>query len=167
MVARSAHSSFSVMSEYSSPLCSGLVEGKILTVLTFSGTWALSAHATRVSFLPLTCSLWQSVCWPRYRGRGARRGWQGPNRSDKGQWGVPCSSADRRGACCPVLSASPFLWLLLSHWTAARRYGKGFVQPVSCWTEVTLSHPVLLVFFLLFLLSDGGFLPFLFLFFAY
>lgn len=35
VVAHSAHSSFSIMSEYSSPLCSGLVEGKVLTVLTF------------------------------------------------------------------------------------------------------------------------------------
>lgn len=35
MVAHSAHSSFSIISEYSSPLCSGLVEGKVLTILTF------------------------------------------------------------------------------------------------------------------------------------
>lgn len=124
-VAYTARSSLLLVSRLNiCPLCSGLAEGKVLTVLTFPRWhfWGLGSVCTDHpdSFLPLTYSSWQSVRQPQYRGRGAKLGWQGLHRGmtkgNRVSLAPPNTCAAGRKERYPLClsSASAFLWFLFS-----------------------------------------------------
>lgn len=165
--------SSSIVSDYTFSLCSGVAEGKVLTVLTFPRKhfWDLGSLCTYHpdSFLPLTYSSWQSICLASVQRMQCQVRMAGPKqRNDKEQQGIPCSSKQlccrQKGGvhtpcplsiCIPVVSALAAKPLLCSMGRVSCSGGRlrcldpelSLVQPISCWTVITFSHSILFVLF--------------------